>query len=155
MRRAHLLGGRSNCAVNVQWDVDENDGELQRCMSVGFGKYDWSANMGAYLINSVRIRDGVPNQEGLAQLKRTVEAYGGRWHSHHEERRLEGARGKSLVLVEFGTMTDAQNWYNSSEYNNISHLYIDNAIDLALVDGVSPDFTMAGFAQERRLSPTL
>ena len=52
-------------------------------------------------------------------------------------------------------MTDAQNWYTSSEYNNISHDYIDNGIDLALVDGVSPDFTMAGFAEERRLSPTL
>jgi len=106
--------------------------------------------MGAYLINSVRIRDGVPNQEGLAQLKRTAEAYGGRLHSHHEERSLEGARWNSLVLVEFGTMTDAQNWYTSSEYNNILHDYIDNGIDLALVDGVSPDFTMAGFAEERR-----
>jgi len=107
--------------------------------------------MGTYLINSVRIRDGVPNQEGLAQLKRTVEAHGGRWHSH-EDRRLEGTREKSLVLVEFGTMTDAQNWYDASEYNNVLHLYIDNAIDLALMDEVSPDFTMAGFAQERQLS---
>ena len=121
-------------------------------MSVGFGKYDWSAYMGAYLINYVRIRDGVSNQEGLAQLKRTVEAYGGRWHSHREEQGLEGARGNSPVLVEFGTMTEAQNWYNSSDYDNISHLYVDNAIELVLVDGVSPDFTIAGFAQERPLS---
>ena len=52
-----------------------------------------------------------------------------------------------MVLVEIGTMTEAQNWYNSCEYKNISHLYVDNAIDLVLVDGVSPDFTMAGFAQ--------
>jgi len=111
--------------------------------------------MGAYLINSVRVRDCVPNHEGLAQLRRTVEEYGGRWHSHHEERGLKGARGHSQVLVEFGTMTEAQNWYNSSEYNNIAHLYVDNVIDLALVDGVSPDFTMAGFAQERPLSPAL
>jgi uncharacterized protein (DUF1330 family) len=109
--------------------------------------------MGAYFINNVRIHDGIPNQEGLAQLKRTVEACGGRWHSHCEEQGLEGARGNSLVLVEFGTMTEAQNCYNSSEYRNISHLYVDNAIDLILVDGVSPDFTMAGFAQERPLSP--
>ena len=109
--------------------------------------------MSAYLINRMRIRDGIPNHEGVARLKRTVEAYGGRWRSHHEERGFEGTRGNSLVLVEFGTMTEAQNWYNSSEYNSISHLYIDNAIDLALVDGVSPDFTMAGFAQERPLSP--
>jgi uncharacterized protein (DUF1330 family) len=111
--------------------------------------------MSDYLINYVRVRDGVPDHEALAQLKRTVEAYGGRWHSHHEERELGGARGGALVLVEFGTMTEAQNWYNSSEYTNISRLYIDNAIDLALVDGVGPDFTMAGFAQQRLLSPTL
>ena len=102
--------------------------------------------MGAYLINNLRIRDCVPNIEGLARLKRTVEEYGGRWHSHQEERELEGARGNAQVLVEFGTMTEAQNWYNSSEYTNISHLYVDNAIELVLVDGISPDFTMAGFA---------
>ena len=106
--------------------------------------------MGAYLINYGRIRDGVPNQEGLAELKRIVEAYSGRWHSQG----IEDARRNSLVLVEFGTMTEAQNWYNSSEYKNVSHLYVDNAIDLVLVDGVSPDFTMAGPAQERPMSPT-
>ena len=110
--------------------------------------------MGAYLINHVRMRSGVPNQEGLAQLKRTVEAHCGRWHSEHEEKGPAGARGNSLVLVEFGTITQAQNWYNSSEYESISRLYVDNAIDLALTDDVSPDFTMAGFAQERPWSST-
>jgi len=102
--------------------------------------------MSAYLINYVRIRDGIPSQEGLAQVKRTVEAYGGRWHSHREEQGLEGARANSVVLVEFGSMTEAQNWYNSREYMNISHRYVDNTIDLTLADEVSPDFTMAGFA---------
>ena len=43
-------------------------------------------------------------------------------------------------------MTEARNWYNSSEYMNILHIYVDNAMELALVDGVSPDLTMAGFA---------
>ena len=103
--------------------------------------------MGVYLINYMRIRDGIPNREGLAHVKKTVEAYGGRWHSHHEGQGLEGARRNSLVLVEFGTMTEAQNWYNSPDYIHIAHMDVDNTIDLALVDGVSPDFTMAGFAQ--------
>src|SRR5262245_5321297 len=89
--------------------------------SSGFGQYDWGAYMGAYLINYGRIRDGVPNQEGLAELKRIVEAYSGRWHSQG----IEDARRNSLVLVEFGTTTEAQNWYNSSEYKNVSHLYVD------------------------------
>ena len=110
--------------------------------------------MGTYLINELRIRDGIANEEGLAQVKRTVEAYGGRWHSHREDQTLEAAGRISLVLVEFGNMSQAQNWYNSSEYKNVSHLYVDNAIDLVLVDGVSPDFTMAGLAQERPMSPT-
>ena len=74
--------------------------------------------MSAYLINYVRIRDGIASQEGLAQVKRTVEAYGGRWHSHWKERALADARAKSVVLVEFGSMTEAQNWYNSCEYEN-------------------------------------
>ena len=42
---------------------------------------------------------------------------------------------------------DGGAWYNSCEYENISRLYAENAMDLALADGVSPDFTMAGFAQ--------
>jgi uncharacterized protein (DUF1330 family) len=105
--------------------------------------------MGAYLINNVRIRDRVSSSEALAQLQRTVEEYGGRWHSQQEGRAREAARGSSQVLVEFGTMVEAQDWYNSYDYNDVAHRYVDNTIDLVLVDGVSPDFTMAGFAPER------
>jgi len=72
--------------------------------------------MGTYLINNVRMRDGVPNREGLSRLKRTVEEYGGTWLSHSGEPSVDDARGSSSpILVEFGTMTEAQNWYNSSE----------------------------------------
>lgn len=99
--------------------------------------------MSAYLINYVRVRDGIPSQEGLAQVKRTVETYGGRWHPPGEEQRLNCARA---ILLEFRSMTEAENWYNSCEYKDISHVYVDTSIDLLLVDGVSPDFTMAGFA---------
>jgi hypothetical protein len=38
-------------------------------------------------------------------------------------------------------------WHCEFDYMNISHVYFDNAIALALVDGVSPDFTTAGFAE--------
>jgi uncharacterized protein (DUF1330 family) len=105
--------------------------------------------MGTYLINRVRICDGIPNQEALAQVKGSVEAYGGRWHSSWVEPESESGTTKSVVLLEFGTMTEAQKWYNSREYRRITHHYVDNAIDLAFVDGVSPDFTMAGFADDR------
>ena len=108
--------------------------------------------MGAYFLNYVRMRDGIPRLEGLAQVKRTVEAYGGRWHSHREDQGLEDGGANSVVLVEFGSMTEAESFYNSSEYKNVLDLYVGNAIDLVLADGVSPDFTMAGFAQVRPLS---
>ena len=111
--------------------------------------------MGAYFFNYVRTRDGIPHQEGLGQVKRTVEVYGGRWHSHRGDQGLEEALANSVVLVEFGSMTEAENCYNSSQYKNILDLYVNNAIDLVMVDGVSPDFTMAGFAQERPLSPPI
>jgi len=110
--------------------------------------------MATYLMNELRIRDGIASEDGLAHVKRTVEAYGGRWHADRADRPLEAARQTSLVLVEFGNMSQAQNWYNSTEYGNVSRLYVENAIDLMLVDGVSPDFTMAGLAQERSVSPT-
>ena len=70
-------------------------------MSVGFGKYHRSVYMGAYLINDVRMRNGVPNQEGLAQLKRTVEAHCGRWHSQREE-----GGSKALEVIHWS-------WWNS------------------------------------------
>jgi uncharacterized protein (DUF1330 family) len=103
--------------------------------------------MGAYLMNAIRMRDGIPNEQGLAKVKRSVEAFGGRWHSPGEAQWSEGDRTNALILVEFADMTQAQTWYNSADYRNVSRVYVDNAIDLALADGLSPDFTMAGFAQ--------
>jgi len=56
-----------------------------------------------------------------------------------------------VVLLEFPNMTDALNWYNSPEYQEILPLRANNAIsDLILVDGVSPTFTVAGIAQQVR-----
>lgn len=110
--------------------------------------------MTSYLINHLRIPGGIPNEEGLSyleQVESTVKAYGGRWLAQGDVQVVEGAWPGSVVLMEFATMTDAQNWYHSSEYQRILHLRVNNAIsDLILVDGVSPDFTVAGFAQHVR-----
>ena len=123
-------------------------------VSVGFGKCDWRALHGRLLFHLCATRDGISNREGLAQVKRTVEACGGKWHSHRKDQGLEDAAANSVVIVEFGSMTQAESCYNPSEYKNVLDLYVENAIDLVLADGVSPDFTMAGFAQERPLSTT-
>jgi hypothetical protein len=57
----------------------------------------------------------------------------------------------SVVLLEFPCIDDAWNWYYSPEYQKIVRLRINNVIsDLILVDGVRPDFTVAGFARRIR-----
>jgi uncharacterized protein (DUF1330 family) len=110
--------------------------------------------MATYLINHLRIPGGVPNEEGLSyleQVESTVKAYGGKWLAQGEGRVVEGAWPGSVVLLEFPSMETAQRWYNSSEYQRILHLRTDNAIsDLILIDGVQPDFTVAGFARAVR-----
>jgi hypothetical protein len=54
-------------------------------------------------------------------------------------------------LIEFPDMAKAKAWYNSPEYQKIVSLRTDNTInDLILVDGVGPDFTVAGYAQQIR-----
>jgi uncharacterized protein (DUF1330 family) len=84
-------------------------------------------------------------------LESTVKAYGGKWLALGEVRVVEGAWPGSVVLMEFASMTDAQNWYSSPEYQKILHLRVNNAIsDLILVDGVGADFTVAGFSQQIR-----
>jgi len=53
--------------------------------------------------------------------------------------------------MEFPSMANAQRWYSSPEYQEILPLRVNNAIsDLVLVEGVGPDFTVAGFARHVR-----
>src|SRR5262245_55386821 len=112
--------------------------------------------MSTYLINHLRIPGGVPNDEGLSyleQVEATVRPYGGERLAQGGVHVLEVAWPGAAVLVKFPSMTDAMNWYHSAPYQKILHLRVDNAIsDLVLVDGIAPDFTVAGFAREIRQS---
>jgi uncharacterized protein (DUF1330 family) len=114
--------------------------------------------MSTYLINHLRIPGGVPNDEGLSyldQVEATAKPYGGKWLAQGDVRVLEGAWPGAVVLMRFPSMIDAMNWYNSPAYQKILHLRVNNAVsDLVLVDGVGPDFTVAGFAREIRLART-
>ena len=111
--------------------------------------------MSTYLINHLRIPNGVPTAEGLEYLE-SVEAtfrpYGGRWLAlDAQPNPVEGAWPGSVVLMEFPDMATAREWYDSPDYQEILHLRTDNAIsDLVLVDGVGSDFTAAGWANEIR-----
>jgi uncharacterized protein (DUF1330 family) len=110
--------------------------------------------MATYLINHLRIPGGVPNEEGLPyleQVESTVKEYGGKWLAQGEGRVIERAWPGSVVLMEFPNMGAAESWYHSAEYQRILHLRTDNAIsDLILIDGVEPDFSVAGFARRIR-----
>jgi uncharacterized protein (DUF1330 family) len=111
--------------------------------------------MSTYLINHLRIPNGVPKPENLEYLDKveaTFEPYGGKWLVLDAQvEALEGEWPGSVVLMEFPDMDTAKQWYGSPEYQQILHLRTDNAIsDLILVDPVGPDFTAAGWAREIR-----
>jgi uncharacterized protein (DUF1330 family) len=111
--------------------------------------------MSTYLINHLRIPNGVPKPENLEYLDKveaTFEPYGGKWLVLDAQvEALEGEWPGSVVLMEFPDMDTAKEWYRSPEYEQILHLRTDNAIsDLILVDPVGPDFTAAGWAREIR-----
>jgi uncharacterized protein (DUF1330 family) len=108
-----------------------------------------------YLINHMRIPNGVPKPEGLTYLENveaTFTPYGGRWLALDAQVQvLEGEWPGSAVLMEFPDMDTAKRWYRSPEYQEILHLRTDNVIsDLILVDPVGPDFTSAAWAQQIR-----
>jgi len=111
--------------------------------------------MTTYLINHLRIPNGIPNPEALDYLE-NVEAtfvpYGGKWLALDAPvQSLEGGWPGSVVLMEFSDMDTAKKWYNSPEYQKILHLRTDNTIDdLILGDQVAPDFTSAAWARQIR-----
>jgi uncharacterized protein (DUF1330 family) len=109
--------------------------------------------MSTYLINHLRIPNGIPKPENLEYLEKveaTFTPYGGRWLALDAQvEALEGAWPGSVVLMEFPDMSTAKRWYRSPEYQGILHLRTDTAIsDLILVDAVGRDFTSAGWARE-------
>jgi uncharacterized protein (DUF1330 family) len=113
--------------------------------------------MTTYLINHLRIPNGVPTPEALEYLENveaTFEPYGGRWLVLDAPvEAQEGAWPGSAVLMEFADMDTAKQWYNSPEYQQLLHLRTDDTIsDLILVDAVAPDFTSAKWAGQIRAS---
>jgi uncharacterized protein (DUF1330 family) len=108
-----------------------------------------------YLINHLRIPNGVPSGESLEYLEKveaTFQPYGGEWLvlGQHDTV-LEGAWPGSIVLMRFPDREAANAWYQSSAYQEILHLRTDSAIsDLILVDQVDADFTSVDLARQLR-----
>jgi uncharacterized protein (DUF1330 family) len=111
--------------------------------------------MTVYLINHLRVPQGVPKPDNLRYLEhveRTFEPYGGRWLVLDAPVEvLEGTWPGSAVLMEFPDMETAKAWYRSADYQAILHLRTDNVIsDVILVDQVELGFTSASWAQRVR-----
>ena len=111
--------------------------------------------MSTYLINHLRIPNGVPKPENLEYLEHveaTFKPYGGKWLVLDADVEVvEGEGPGSMVLMEFPDMGTAKEWYHSPAYQEILHLRTDNVIsDLVLVDPVGPAFTSAEWAQQIR-----
>jgi uncharacterized protein (DUF1330 family) len=111
--------------------------------------------MTAYLINHLRIPNGVPAPEGLEYLERVEETFipcGGRWLALDAQVEvLEGAWPGSVVLMEFPDMDSAKKWYSSPEYQQVVHLRTDSTINaLILVEPVAAGFTSKEWAGQIR-----
>jgi uncharacterized protein (DUF1330 family) len=111
--------------------------------------------MTTYLINHLRIPNGIPkpeNLEYLEEVEATFTPYGGKWLVLDAQvESIEGAWPGSVVLMSFPDMDAAKQWYQSPEYQEILHLRIGNAVsDLILVDAVGSEFTSAAWAQQVR-----
>jgi uncharacterized protein (DUF1330 family) len=84
-------------------------------------------------------------------VEATTARYGGKWLAIDAEVQvLEGAWPGSVALFEFPDMARAEAWYSSPEYQKLSLRTGHTINDLILVDGVGPDFTPAGYAQQIR-----
>jgi uncharacterized protein (DUF1330 family) len=115
--------------------------------------------MSAYLINHLRIPNGVPSPDALSYLESveaTFKPFGGRWLVLDAQVEvMEGAWPGSVVLMEFPDMNNAKAWYSSTEYQEILHLRTDSTIsDLILAEPVRPDFTSAEWAGQIRSAIT-
>jgi len=110
--------------------------------------------MKTYLINHLRIPGDIPNEAGLSyleQVEATVAPFGGKWLAQGGVDVVEGVWPGSVVLMEFPSRQAATHWYNSPEYVEIRNLRIKNSIsDIILIDEMSADFTIKGFAGEVR-----
>lgn len=110
--------------------------------------------MKTYLINHLRIPGDVPNNAALDyldQVEATVAPFGGKWLAMGPGTVTEGSWPGAVVLMEFPSREQADNWYNSAAYREILPLRVHNAIsDIVLIDALPGDFTVKGYAADVR-----
>ena len=76
--------------------------------------------MKAYIAGNYTINDNAMYMEYMKKVGGIVSKYNGRTLiADHDFSVLEGKPGKVMVLVEFDSFQEAQNFYNSIEYQEI------------------------------------
>ncbi|MET0233504.1 MAG: DUF1330 domain-containing protein [Kibdelosporangium sp.] len=90
--------------------------------------------------------------EYMERIQATMDPFGARFLVHGAEVEvMEGVWPGSLVLIEFPSIEDAREWYNSPAYREILRLRADHLVgDLILVDGAGPDHDSAALAGRLR-----
>ncbi|SON55269.1 hypothetical protein HDIA_1728 [Hartmannibacter diazotrophicus] len=110
--------------------------------------------MSTYLINHLRIPGDVPNLSALDyldQVEATVAPYGGKWLAMGPATVTEGTWPGAVVLMEFPSREQADNWYNSAAYQKILPLRVNSAIsDIVLIDELPEGFTVKAYAADVR-----
>jgi uncharacterized protein (DUF1330 family) len=110
--------------------------------------------MKTYLINHLRIPGDVPNPSALDyldQVEATVAPYKGKWLAMGPVTVIEGTWLGAVVLMEFPSREQAEDWYNSAAYQKILPLRVHSAIsDIALIDELPEAFTVKAYAANVR-----
>jgi uncharacterized protein (DUF1330 family) len=114
--------------------------------------------MKTYLINHLRIPGDVPNLSALHyldQVEATVAPYGGKWLAMGPVTVTEGTWPGAVVLMEFPSREQVDNWYNSAAYQKILPLRLHSAIsDIVLIDELPEGFTVKAYAADIRRQVT-
>jgi uncharacterized protein (DUF1330 family) len=109
--------------------------------------------MSAYAL--AHLKEIAPHPEVLEYLERiqnTLDPFSGRFIVHGGEIEVrEGAWPGNIVIIEFPTIAQARNWYDSPEYRAILPLRSRHIVsDTILVDGVEADHDSADMASQLR-----
>jgi uncharacterized protein (DUF1330 family) len=94
--------------------------------------------MAAYWMTNVEVTDPVVYSEYAKRARAAIEAHGGRFLARGGKHvQVEGRDRARNVIVEFSTLDDALNCYNSPEYQEaLSFANRSSERDLVIVDGV-------------------
>jgi uncharacterized protein (DUF1330 family) len=95
--------------------------------------------MSAYLIVDIDVRDAPGLEEYRNRVPATLTKYGGRFIVRGGKfQKLEGSWDpKRLVLIEFPSIEQAKQWYDSEEYRPLKAMRLKASTgNLVLVEGV-------------------